>query len=57
VLWHGAHNLFIQQIFFDSTRDTGFTTYFIDDFGVGVLISSVLLGVIFWNKRKGLKTL
>jgi uncharacterized protein len=56
VLWHGAHNLFIQQIFFDLTRDTGWTTFFIDDFGVGVLISCAILGVIFWSKRRELET-
>jgi len=26
VLWHGGHNLFIQQIFMMLTRDTGFTS-------------------------------
>jgi membrane protease YdiL (CAAX protease family) len=54
VLWHGAHNLFIQQIFLDMTVDTGITEYFVDDFGVGVLLSSLVLGCVFWRKRSEL---
>jgi membrane protease YdiL (CAAX protease family) len=55
VLWHGAHNLFIQQIFLDMTVDTGMTEYFVDDFGVGVVLSSLVLGYIFWRKRSELR--
>jgi hypothetical protein len=51
VLWHGGHNLFIQQIFLDMTTDTGITGYFVNDFGIGVLLVTVVLGYIFWRKR------
>lgn len=54
VLWHGGHNLFIQQIFLDMTADTGITEYFVDDFGIGVLLASVGIGYIFWRKRSEL---
>ncbi len=54
VLWHGVHNLFIQQIFFSMTSDTGITEYFIDDFGVGVTLASVIIGFIFWMRREEL---
>ena len=54
VLWHGGHNLFIQQIFMMMTVDTGITYYFVDDFGLGVLIASISLGVFFWTKRSEL---
>lgn len=54
VLWHGAHNLFIQQIFLDMTTDTGVTRYVVDDFGLGVLLSVLILGYIFWRKRSEL---
>ena len=54
VLWHGGHNLFIQQIFLDMTVDTGLTEYFVDDFGIGVLLATVVLGYIFWRKRSEL---
>ncbi len=49
VLWHGGHNLFIQQIFLDMTVDMGITDYFVDDFGIGVLLSMIVLGYIFWR--------
>jgi len=54
VLWHGGHNLFIQQIFMMMTVDTGVTYYFVDDFGIGVLAASIILGIIFWAKRSEL---
>jgi len=54
VLWHGAHNLFIQQIFLGMTTDTGVTRYVVDDFGLGVLFSVLILGYIFWRKRSEL---
>jgi membrane protease YdiL (CAAX protease family) len=51
VIWHGGHNLFIQQIFLSMTTDTGITKYIVDDFGVGVFFASIILGTIFWRKR------
>ena len=54
VLWHGGHNLFIQQIFLMMTKDTGVTDYFVDDFGVGILIASLIMGIVFWKKRSEL---
>lgn len=54
VLWHGGHNLFIQQIFMMMTVNTGTTYYFVDDFGIGVLAASITLGVVFWIKRSEL---
>jgi len=55
VMWHGGHNLFIQQVFLDLTRDTGPTEYFVDDFGIGVLLTSLVLGYIFWRRRTELQ--
>jgi len=51
VLWHGGHNLFIQQIFMMLTTDTGITYYFVDDFGAGIFIAAIIMGIVFWNKR------
>lgn len=34
-----------------STHDIGTTYYIIDDFGIGVLLASICLGIIFWAKR------
>ena len=54
VLWHGGHNLFILQIFLMMTTDTGITYYFVDDFGIGILIASLIMGIVFWKKRSEL---
>ncbi|MDH4209641.1 MAG: CPBP family intramembrane metalloprotease [Anaerolineae bacterium] len=54
VLWHGNHNLLIQSVFLRMTADTGVTDYFVDDFGLGVLLSSIAMGYIFWRKRREL---
>jgi hypothetical protein len=51
VLWHGNHNLLIQSVLLRMTVDTGVTAYFVDDFGVGVLLSSLVMGFVFWRKR------
>jgi membrane protease YdiL (CAAX protease family) len=51
VLWHGAHNAFIQGVFLNMTIDGPFTDYLVDDFGFGVLVSSLVFGIIFWRKR------
>jgi membrane protease YdiL (CAAX protease family) len=50
VLWHGNHNLLIQNVLLRMTVDTGVTEYLVDDFGIGVLISSLVLGYVFWGK-------
>jgi membrane protease YdiL (CAAX protease family) len=55
VLWHGNHNLLIQSVLLRMTVDTGVTEYLVDDFGVGVLISSVVLGYVFWRKGADLE--
>jgi membrane protease YdiL (CAAX protease family) len=57
VLWHGSHNLFIQTVFLRMTTDTGLTEYFIDDFGLGLVVTSLVLGFLFWKKRKELPSL
>lgn len=48
VVWHGTHNLLIQQILYDLTIPSARTHYFIDDFGIGVLVASLVLGLTAW---------
>jgi membrane protease YdiL (CAAX protease family) len=47
---HGSHNLFIQSIFTPLTRDTGPTKFIIDEFGIGLAITSAIAAVIAWRK-------
>lgn len=50
-LLHGSHNMFVQLIFTPLTINTGETAYFIDEFGAGLAITSVIAAVIVWRKR------
>jgi membrane protease YdiL (CAAX protease family) len=43
---HASHNLFIQSIFTPLTRDTGLTKYIIDEFGVGLAVTSAIAAVV-----------
>ena len=51
VLWHGNHNLLIQGLFLNMTRGTVITEYIVDDFGVGLMLATLVLGYLFWRKR------
>jgi membrane protease YdiL (CAAX protease family) len=50
VVWHGAQNLFVQQIFLSMTLDTGLTDYIVYDFGIGLTIAFLIIGIISWAK-------
>jgi membrane protease YdiL (CAAX protease family) len=50
-LWHGSHNLFVQQVFLSLTIDSGVTEYIVDDFGIGLTLAVVVLAYVFWRKR------
>jgi uncharacterized protein len=54
VLWHGAHNLFIQGVFLQMSTETALSKFIIDDFGIGVMLATLLLGILFWKKRSEL---
>lgn len=57
VLWHGNHNLFIQGVFLYMTVENDISEFILDDFGLGVMLSALLLGFIFWRKRHELKAI
>ncbi|MFQ5927680.1 MAG: lysostaphin resistance A-like protein [Terriglobia bacterium] len=50
---HASHNLFIQGVFDQLTRDTGVTKWIIGEFGAGLALVAVLVGIAFW--KKGMK--
>ncbi len=52
---HGSHNLWVQSILTPLTRDTGPTAYIIDEFGIGLLITTVIAAIIVWCKRGQLR--
>ncbi|MEY2439427.1 MAG: protease family protein, partial [Verrucomicrobiota bacterium] len=46
---HASHNLFIQSIFTPLTRDTGPTRYIIDEFGMGLVVTTVIAALLVWR--------
>jgi membrane protease YdiL (CAAX protease family) len=54
VVLHASHNLFIQGIFTPLTQNTGPTPYFIDEFGLGLALTAIVVAYIFWRKRMDL---
>lgn len=52
VIWHGTHNLLVQGVFLSMTIDTDIGGYLVDDFGLGVMVTGLLLALIFlWKGR------
>lgn len=50
VAWHGAHNLFIQEAFVHMSMDTPISKFILDDFGLGLVLASLVLGFICWRR-------
>ena len=56
VLFHSAHNMFIQGLFSPLTKNTTDTAYWSDEFGLLLPCLSVLTGYYFWRRRRELQT-
>lgn len=50
-LFHATHNLVIQGIFDGSTIDTGPTKWITTEFGIGMAVVAVIVGIYFWRRR------
>lgn len=48
---HASHNIFIQAFFDPLTRPATATRYLVGEFGAGLAIVAVIIGVIFYEKR------
>lgn len=55
VIWHGVHNLLIQGILLSMTIETDVSAYVVDDFGIGVMITGVVLAIVFLRKGTSLR--
>ncbi len=51
VLFHSAHNYFVQSFFDKMTVDTGITHLLRGEFGIVTAISMSILALIFWTNR------
>jgi membrane protease YdiL (CAAX protease family) len=50
-LYHASHNVIIQVVFDGSTIDTGPTKWLTTEFGIGLTIASIVMGMYFWRRR------
>jgi uncharacterized protein len=53
-LLHASHNLYVQAIFTPLTRNTGKTTWFIDEFGAVLPLVVLAVAIYFWSRRNEL---
>lgn len=51
MVFHASHNVFILNIFNPLTKDTGITKYIISEFGISIVITSLIVAYIFWKYR------
>lgn len=54
VLLHAVHNTFIQSVLDKITVDTGRTEFFTTEFGLGLALMGIIVGLIFWRMGKSL---
>ena len=52
VILHAAHNALIQELFDPMTQNTGITPYLIGEFGAGLALAGIVVGVLFWRKGR-----
>ena len=48
---HAAQNHYLQGRLERLTTNTGITPYILGEFGIGVAVSVLIVGWIFWRKR------
>jgi uncharacterized protein len=51
---HASHNLFIQGVFDMLTEGTGPTPYIIGEFGIGMVLTGLVIAFVFWRLRRDL---
>jgi membrane protease YdiL (CAAX protease family) len=52
VMFHGAHNIYIQKIFTPLTIETELTEVWIDEYGLMVPLAVTVLALIYWRKAR-----
>ena len=52
VMFHGAHNIYVQKIFTPLTTRNGHTQFWIDEYGLMVPIIVTLMAVYFWRRAR-----
>ncbi len=52
VMFHGAHNIYVQKIFTPLTLETQQTGFWIDEYGLMVPLIVTVLALIYWRRAK-----
>jgi membrane protease YdiL (CAAX protease family) len=55
VIMHAVHNNIIQAFFERITFDTGYTNYFTGEFGLALVISTLIIGWLCWLQLGGIE--
>lgn len=52
VMFHAAHNIYVQEIFTPLTIRNDLTPFWIDEYGVLVPLTVTIIGAFYWRKAK-----
>ena len=52
---HASHNFWVQGVFDPITTNTGFTKYWIGEFGATLAFVTVVVAWLFWRRRNQLQ--
>jgi membrane protease YdiL (CAAX protease family) len=47
---HASHNLFVQAVFDVFTERPGLALYVVGEFGIGLALAGVVVGLVFWRR-------
>jgi membrane protease YdiL (CAAX protease family) len=51
VFYHASHNFFIQNVFDVLLIEKGGRNFFLTEMGIGLCITSIVIGILFWKLR------
>jgi uncharacterized protein len=54
VFLHASHNLFRGRIFDSITGNTGYTKFFIGEFGIALIVPITCMAIFCWIKRENI---
>jgi len=55
LFYHASHNFFIQDFFDQIFVEIGQNKFVLTEMGLGLCLTSIIIGIIFWNLRKKLE--
>ena len=52
IMFHGAHNIYVQKIFTPLTTRNEYTRFWIDEYGLIVPLVVTAMAIYFWRRAK-----